>query len=144
MFLLGVFLLYLVLVLLLMAIGGSMFLDPTAEGMPASPAALMSMGIFGIVLGLVWLALIIPSLAVGVRRLHDIDRTGLWLLLPYGSWILSIVLTLAGAVILAGVANLVSLVGWLIVLIFALLDGTKGPNRFGEDPKGPNHSEVFA
>lgn len=143
MFLLGVFLLYLVLVLVLMAIGGATSFETTADGM-ASPAALMSMGIFGIVLGLVWLALIIPSLAVGVRRLHDIDRSGLWLLLPYGSWILSIVLTLAGAVVLAGIANLVSLVAWLIILIFALLDGTRGPNRFGDDPKGPDHSEVFA
>lgn len=143
MFILGVVLLYVVLGALMVAFGRSMLLDPT-EGAPASPVALMSMGVFGIVLGLVWLALIIPSLAVGVRRLHDIDRTGLWLLLPWGSWLLSVVLSLAGAVILAGIANLVSLFGWLIIFIFALLDGTRGPNRFGEDPKGPDHSEVFA
>jgi len=56
------------------------------------------------------LACLLPSLAIAVRRLHDIDRTGWWFL---------IVLTLIGAVLL---------------IIWACFRGTIGPNRFGPDP----------
>jgi uncharacterized membrane protein YhaH (DUF805 family) len=61
--------------------------------------------------GLVELALLLPALAVGVRRLHDIDRSGWWLL--FGA---------------------VPVIGWLFVLIWACTKGTLGPNRFGPDP----------
>jgi uncharacterized membrane protein YhaH (DUF805 family) len=54
----------------------------------------------------------LPSLAVTVRRLHDTDRSGWWILL-----------------------NLIPIVGALIVLIFTCLDGTPGDNRFGPNPK---------
>ena len=59
---------------------------------------------------LVSLALLLPSLAVSVRRLHDLDRTGWWLLL---------VLTVIGAILL---------------LIWNCMKGATGPNRFGPDP----------
>jgi uncharacterized membrane protein YhaH (DUF805 family) len=54
----------------------------------------------------------LPSLAVGVRRLHDIDRTGWWLL---------IVLTVIGGILL---------------IVWACFKGTSGANRFGPDPLG--------
>ncbi|MPY71564.1 MAG: DUF805 domain-containing protein [Alphaproteobacteria bacterium] len=57
------------------------------------------------------LATLIPSISVGVRRLHDIDRTGWWMLL----W-------------------LVPFLGWIVLIVFACLRGTDGPNRFGPDP----------
>lgn len=57
------------------------------------------------------LGLLIPSLAVQVRRLHDIDRTGWWLLI-----------------------GLVPLIGWIVLLIFYVQRGTEGDNRFGPDP----------
>lgn len=60
--------------------------------------------------GLIGLLLLIPSLAVGVRRLHDTDRSGWWLLLM-----------------------LVPLVGPLVLLAFYALRGTPGRNRFGEE-----------
>jgi uncharacterized membrane protein YhaH (DUF805 family) len=63
-------------------------------------------------IGLVSLALFLPSLAVSVRRLHDSDKTGWWILLG-----------------LTGI-------GSLVLFIFYLLDSTRGPNRFGPDPKG--------
>lgn len=71
-----------------------------------------SLGIPGILLGLYWLATFIPSLAVSVRRMHDQDKSGWWILI-----------------------SLVPLIGgiWLLVLYF--MDGTPGPNRFGPDPK---------
>ncbi|HZQ13281.1 MAG TPA: DUF805 domain-containing protein [Pseudolabrys sp.] len=66
-------------------------------------------GVFG---PLVSLALFLPGLAVSVRRLHDLDRSGWWLLL---------VLTLVGVILL---------------LIWDCIKGTTGSNRFGPDPLG--------
>lgn len=56
-------------------------------------------------------AVLLPSLGVGVRRLHDLDRSGWWLLIM-----------------------LIPLVGTLLLLIYFCLRGTAGPNRFGADP----------
>ena len=58
------------------------------------------------------LALFIPSLAVAVRRLHDTDRSGWWLLL-----------------------SLIPLIGVIVLLVFVLMDGTSGDNQYGPDPK---------
>ena len=68
------------------------------------------MGLFS---GLFVLATILPSLAVTVRRLHDTDRSGWWVLL-----------------------ELVPFIGWLVVLVFTVLDSQPGANRFGPNPKG--------
>ena len=58
-----------------------------------------------------WLATILPSLAVGARRLHDIDRTGWWQLIWF-----------------------VPLIGWIVLLYWYVTKGTEGSNRFGPDP----------
>ena len=71
------------------------------------------------VLGLGLLAFIIPMLAVSIRRLHDLDKSGWWLLL--------------GFVPIAG----------LILLYWYCLKGTEGDNRFGPDPLG-NVAERFS
>jgi uncharacterized membrane protein YhaH (DUF805 family) len=60
--------------------------------------------------GIFFLATILPTLSVGVRRLHDLDRSGWWVLL-----------------------DLIPLVGWIILLIWFCMKGTDGPNRFGAD-----------
>lgn len=65
-----------------------------------------------ILLGLLVVVLIIPSFAVQVRRFHDQDKSGWFVLL-----------------------NFIPYVGGLIVLVFMCLDGTRGANRFGPDPK---------
>ncbi|WP_420145351.1 DUF805 domain-containing protein [Sphingobium sp.] len=65
-----------------------------------------------VLLGLLVLGLLIPSIAVQVRRFHDQDKSGWFVLI-----------------------NFVPYVGGLIVLVFMCLDGTRGPNRFGPDPK---------
>jgi uncharacterized membrane protein YhaH (DUF805 family) len=57
------------------------------------------------------LALLPPSLAIQVRRLHDLDRVGWW-------WWLTVV----------------PIVGWLILLIWNCTHGTRAENRFGPDP----------
>ena len=91
-------------------------------------------------------ATFVPSLAVQVRRLHDTNRSGWWLLafyLPYG---VSVALTVramqamgAGAtdmssVGIAGIVMLVSLLIGIALLVFYCLRGTQGDNRFGADP----------
>lgn len=65
-----------------------------------------------VVASLASLALLLPFLAVTVRRLHDTDRSGWWVLI-----------------------GLIPLIGGLVLFIFACLDGTEGDNRFGSDPK---------
>ena len=61
--------------------------------------------------GLVDLLLILPALAVAVRRLHDIDKSGWWLLI-----------------------GLIPLVGWVFLIVWHCTKGTLGANRFGPDP----------
>lgn len=76
----------------------------------------------GVVLMAIWgLGSIIPSIAVQVRRFHDQDKSG-WLVL----------------------LGLIPYVGGLIVFIFMCLEGTRGSNRYGNDPKNPTNSDVFA
>ena len=54
------------------------------------------------------LATIIPLYSVSIRRLHDIDRTGWWILI-----------------------SLIPLIGGIVLIVFACTQGTKGVNRFG-------------
>lgn len=59
---------------------------------------------------IVSLALFLPSVAVGIRRLHDIDRTGWWMLICF------------------------TVIGIILLIIWACLRGTPGDNRYGPDP----------
>jgi uncharacterized membrane protein YhaH (DUF805 family) len=110
--------------------------------------------LFGL-LGILYLGLVIPMIAVGVRRLHDIDRTGWWLLapiLPYSiGFALMFPAMMSGAadptnpfnMTGLGVASIFLLLGLamaLTVFIFSLLPGTKGPNRYGPDPYGEHEN----
>jgi uncharacterized membrane protein YhaH (DUF805 family) len=66
----------------------------------------------GLLSGIFGLATLVPSIAVSVRRLHDIDRTGWWVLI-----------------------GLVPLIGWIVLLVFHVQDSTPGTNRYGPNPK---------
>lgn len=57
------------------------------------------------------LAVLLPGIAVSVRRLHDINRTGWWWLLWF-----------------------VPIVGWIILIVWAIKAGDGANNRFGADP----------
>lgn len=57
------------------------------------------------------LAALVPSLAVGVRRLHDTDRSGWWMLV-----------------------SLIPILGGLALLVFFVSEGDQAENRFGPDP----------
>ena len=75
--------------------------------------------VYGI-MGLVYLALLIPGLAVTVRRLHDTNKSG-WFIL----------------------VSLIPFVGAIYLFYLEILEGDKGPNQYGPDPKavdnGANH-----
>lgn len=92
--------------------------NPAASASPPSGASLY---IIGGLFMLFALASFIPALAVAVRRLHDQDRSG-WFILLY----------------------FIPYVGPIVILVFMCLEGTKGPNRFGHDPKDPSSAGVFA
>ena len=78
-------------------------------------------GVYGPLTLILGLALIVPGIAVQVRRFHDQDKSGWFVLL-----------------------SLIPFLGGLVVLVFMCLEGTKGPNRFGADPKDPAATEVFS
>jgi uncharacterized membrane protein YhaH (DUF805 family) len=141
MFYLGVVLLYVLLGVFLVAAGASGLNAATPEGITGLDG--FAMVIVG-VMGLVWLALLIPGIAVGVRRLHDIDRTGWWLMAGYGPYLLGMALFFGGMAIVGAILTALSYAGFILLFIFSLLDGTRGANRFGEDPKEVSHESVFA
>jgi len=101
----------------------------------------------GVLSGIFGLATLVPGVAVTVRRLHDTDRSGWWILAPLGAMIAGVALMAVNvwvgmAVLIAGVA-----VTGIALLVFLCQDGTHGDNRFGPDPKGPDDqglSEIFA
>src|SRR5690606_9458415 len=64
-------------------------------------------GVYGPLTTIFLLGIIIPSIAVQVRRFHDQDKSGWFVLL-----------------------GLIPFIGGLILLVFMCLEGTKGPNRF--------------
>lgn len=66
----------------------------------------------GVIGGLYSLAILIPGIAVSVRRLHDTDRSGWWLLI-----------------------GIITVIGVLVLLVFMVLDSSPGENRFGGNPK---------
>lgn len=125
-FALLIFIVVMVLVALMFAGGFPMMALDNPAAMPASPSALFWVGAG--LLGLFWLAIIIPSIAVVVRRLHDRDLSGWWYL----------------GVIVASMIPFVGILASLALLVLMLLPGTPGPNRFGPDPKDPANVEAFA
>lgn len=107
-------------------------------------------GPYGLLSFVLMLALLVPGLAVGIRRLHDTNRSGWWMLLmlPYLlSMLLAIGSMSSGSMTgfgAAGFLGLVGLVGAIVLLIFMVLPGTKGPNTYGPDPYGADVEQVFA
>lgn len=76
-------------------------------------AGLASEGGLGLLSGLYTLAVIIPGIAVSVRRLHDTNHSGWWLLIA-----------------------LIPLIGGIVLIVFMIRDSDEGENRFGPNPKG--------
>ena len=68
----------------------------------------------GVIYIIAAIALILPSLAVLIRRLHDTDRTGWWF------WIM-----------------ILPIIGSIVILVFTLIAGDEGDNKYGPNPYGP-------
>lgn len=68
---------------------------------------------WGLLSGLYSIAVLLPSIAVGARRLHDTSRTGWWLLI-----------------------GLIPVIGTIVLIVFFVLDSTLGDNAYGPNPKG--------
>jgi len=81
----------------------------------------IGMLLFGI-LGLYYLAILIPNIALFVRRLHDINQTG-WIML---------------GLIVASFIPLIGLIASIAMIVIACIPGTNGPNKYGPDPKNPD------
>jgi uncharacterized membrane protein YhaH (DUF805 family) len=76
--------------------------------------AVIGMQIVSLILSL---GLLLPSLGVTVRRLHDTDRSGWWILFGF-----------------------IPVVGTITLLVFVCLDGEQGENKYGHNPKfAPAH-----
>lgn len=71
------------------------------------------LGTFIVALGMAYsIAILVPSFAVLIRRLHDTNRSGWWMCIGF-----------------------VPLIGSLVLLVFLVQDGDPGTNRFGPNPK---------
>ena len=79
----------------------------------------------GIIDALFQLAMLVPAIAVSVRRLHDTDRSG---------WFFLLILTPIVGAFFGDIGLLVSFVGWIVLLVFFVQRGDSGSNRFGYDP----------
>lgn len=65
------------------------------------------------VLGFIYsLAVLLPSIAVGIRRLHDTGKSGWWLLISF-----------------------IPIIGAIVLIVFAVTPGTPGTNQYGLNPK---------
>jgi uncharacterized membrane protein YhaH (DUF805 family) len=125
---------------------GSAIVDPETY-------AIEPTGLFGIALLAVGLANTWITFALCVKRLHDRDRTGWWLVWQSLVLILAVIVTVVAIAlpkeqapawyVIAGIAGIVAL-GisiWLFVEI-GFLRGTQGPNRFGPDPLGGTRADI--
>lgn len=79
------------------------------DGVTGSFSSEAGMGLLG---GIYTLAVLIPGIAVSVRRLHDTERSGWWLLIA-----------------------LVPLIGAIVLLVFMVQDSKPGQNQYGANPK---------
>jgi uncharacterized membrane protein YhaH (DUF805 family) len=141
MFLLFVLLLWLVFGVIIVAFAGAALMS--GGGLRSMMAMGGGIVIIAALAMLIWLALLIPSLAVGVRRLHDTERSGWWLGALIIVDVASAFLRAANGGALGTIASLATLVLAIVLLVFYCLDGTKGPNKYGPDPKGAVDAEVF-
>ncbi len=76
-----------------------------------NPESSLGLALSGI-LGLYGLGVFIPSLAVSVRRLHDTNRSGWWVLI-----------------------NFIPIIGFIVFIVFMVQDSQPGTNQYGENPK---------
>ena len=111
----------------------------------------MVFGVYGPITLLLALGTIVPNLAVGVRRLHDTNRSAWWLLLiaPYLVFAVMTVMAFRSGNGLAamGAASLMGIAGFIcciVYLVFMVLPSQPGENRYGPNPYGDAGAAVAA
>ncbi len=106
-------------------------------------------GIFGLII-------ILPWIAVTIRRLHDTGRSGWWLLMPLVP--IAMIVALAFDSTIAGTDGIdedswtflgsiaLFIITGIVLFVFMVLPGTPAPNRFGPDPHGRANQleEIFS
>lgn len=76
--------------------------------------------IVGAVSAIFALAILVPQIAVGVRRLHDIGRSGWFYLI-----------------------GLIPFIGWIFMLVWFCTDSQPGDNQYGPNPKENNYTNTI-
>ena len=108
-----------VYVVVMLIAGGLMFVLPGMIGF--------------IVIGIIYIVMIVSGIAVGIKRLHDCDKSGWWLLVFYLA-----PAVLSAAAVAMGDSMILNLLSFAIsiwgLVQLGFLRGTVGPNRFGPDP----------
>lgn len=118
---------YIGLILIGVAAGISFFDALDTSGIDNADTS--AIGIFVVLWSLLfvlfWLGTLIPNLSVAARRMQDQDIPG---------WV-GILLVIGGAVLTFPI---------LIMAVFGFIPGTRGPNKFGHDPKGDHIADTFS
>ena len=151
---------------ILLALGGWVVSSVAMATMGVSMMALLPMGASGSAADIagvltkvieiqcaIFVVLLWPGLAIGVKRLHDRNRPGWLIALPYALSVANQVLTFQGMQSgLAGmmhpsplrlcVSLLLVVIGLWMLIELGFLDGTQGPNKYGPSPKGFGVEEV--
>lgn len=115
------FLFYMIGGFLFVILGGEFDVDSTVPEFDGSSL------IIGLLFIVIWIGLIIPNIALNVRRFHDLGQTG-WLVLVFA---------------LLSLLPIVGYLASLAQLIWYIFPGNSGPNKYGPDPKNPIDTAVF-
>ncbi|WP_267552172.1 DUF805 domain-containing protein [Rhizobium rhizogenes] len=120
------FQLFYLLVLLAFGLVAGALIGATFDRQAGPSPLVIGIGILG---GLFALAMFLPQISVQVRRFHDRNISGWWLL---GLYILNVI-------------PYIGFISSIAMLVITMLKGTDGPNKFGADPLRPDATAaVFA
>ena len=131
-------LIFFVFIILVIALGGAMVMSGDIRGGMAMGGIIL---ILYLLYSVMQLAFLVPGLAVTIRRLHDTNRSGWWILvavIPYA--ILGFMMarsatsTDMSGQASVGLFGIIALIGGVVLLVFMILAGTAGDNRYGPDP----------
>jgi uncharacterized membrane protein YhaH (DUF805 family) len=155
---LGKFIFFMVIFALFAAMLGPAIMSGNANNILAAGFGVLFLYLICLVVGL---GILVPDIAVAVRRLHDTNRTGWWFLAPWIPYLLIFVsagiVGSSGAInvkdpstgpiaalgIVTMVAGLAVMVLGIVLLVFYFMEGTPGPNKYGPDPKADT-GQVFS
>jgi uncharacterized membrane protein YhaH (DUF805 family) len=146
---------YLAITILLIAIGLIMFGDSLLaiddEAADEIAAGLLSRGVgFVLIVLVVYIPMVISGFMVGIKRLHDRDKSGWWALMPvpfmvYGqikgpeaaATMMSGAMPNSPAMLLVMLNNLLYWIAAIILVVMLAQAGTSGPNGYGPEPQEP-------